>query len=134
MVPLHDLAAELRSQHNRLDALEDRNSRADIRTTFSWSYERLTSAEAHVFRILGAQQSRNFSVGDVGRMANVPTTQAMNALTGLTNAHLIKEYVPGRYRFDDLIGAYAAEKAMEEIAMLGNGDCNGLPDPGHRGA
>lgn len=120
VVPLSELAAELRGRPNGLNALGGTHSRTDLRTVFSWSYERLTGAEADMFRALGAHRARDVSVADASRLAGVPTAQAMWALTGLANTHLIKEYAPGRYRFDELIGAYATEKAGETAALHGD--------------
>ncbi|MCX5213307.1 hypothetical protein OG689_29270 [Kitasatospora sp. NBC_00240] len=114
MVPLHHLADELRSAQNRLDALRGGRASGDIRAAFSWSYRRLTCTEARMFRVLGAHRVREITAAEAGRLAEVPTLAAMQALTGLAYAHLIREYAPRRYRFDDLVGAYAAEKAQEE--------------------
>jgi DNA-binding SARP family transcriptional activator len=114
MVPLRHLAEELRGEQNRLNALCGGRSSGDIRAAFSWSYKRLTSAEAHMFRVLGAHRMRDITAADAGQLANVPTAAAMQALTGLAYAHLIREYAPWRYHFDDLVSTYAAEKARED--------------------
>ncbi|MFD5477719.1 hypothetical protein [Streptomyces hawaiiensis] len=66
-----------------------------------------------MFRALGAHRVRDITAAEAGRLAEVPTLAAMQALTGLAHAHLIREYAPRRYRFDDRVGAYAAEKARE---------------------
>ncbi|MFF1871837.1 BTAD domain-containing putative transcriptional regulator [Kitasatospora herbaricolor] len=116
MVPLHHLADELRSEQNRLNALRGGRASGDIRAAFSWSYRRLTCAEARMFRVLGAHRVREITAAEAGRLAEVPTLAALQALTGLAYAHLIREYAPRRYRFDDLVGAYAAEQAREEEA------------------
>ncbi|GAA4312505.1 hypothetical protein GCM10023086_33090 [Streptomyces venetus] len=113
-VPLCHLAEELKSEQNRLNALCGGRPSDDIRAAFSWSYKRLTSAEARMFRVLGAHRVRDITAADAGRLADVPTLAATQALTGLAYAHLIREYAPKRYHFDDLVSAYAAEKAREE--------------------
>jgi DNA-binding SARP family transcriptional activator len=114
MVPLRHLAEELQSEQNRLNALCGGRASGDIRAAFSWSYKRLTSAEARMFRVLGAHRIRDITAADAGQLANVPTLAAMQALTGLAYAHLIREYAPKRYHFDDLVSTYAAEKARED--------------------
>ncbi|MEU0173833.1 BTAD domain-containing putative transcriptional regulator [Streptomyces massasporeus] len=114
LLPLRQLAEELRCEQNRLNVLRGGRSSGDIRAAFSWSYKRLTSAEARMFRVLGAHRVRDITAADAGRLADVPTLAAMQALTGLAYAHLIREYAPKRYRFDDLVSTYAAEKAREE--------------------
>ncbi len=114
MVPLRHLAEELRSEQNRLNVLCGGRASGDIRAAFSWSYQRLTSAEARMFRVLGAHRIRDITAADAGQLANVPTVAATQALTGLARAHLIREYAPKRYHSDDLVSTYAAEKAREE--------------------
>jgi DNA-binding SARP family transcriptional activator len=114
VVPLRHLAEELRSERNRLNVLCGGRAAGDIRAAFSWSYKRLTSAEARMFRVLGAHRIRDITAADAGRLADVPTPAATQALTGLACAHLIREYAPKRYHFDDLVSTYAAEKAGEE--------------------
>jgi len=42
----------------------------------------------------------------------MPPEQARPLLTELARAHLLTEYAPGRYRFHDLLGAYATELAQ----------------------
>ncbi|MGW2486360.1 BTAD domain-containing putative transcriptional regulator [Streptomyces sp. NPDC001606] len=116
MVPLRHLAEELESEHNRLDVLRGGRTSGDIRAAFSWSYERLTSAEARMFRVLGAHRVRDITATEAGRLAHVPTLEAMQSLTGLACAHLVREYAPKRYHFDDLMSIYAAEKARETEA------------------
>ncbi|MFE6867297.1 BTAD domain-containing putative transcriptional regulator [Kitasatospora sp. NPDC057692] len=113
-VPLRGLAEELRSDQNRLNVLRGGRASDDIRAAFSWSYRRLTCAEARMFRVLGAHRIRDITAADAGQLANVPTLAATQALTGLAYAHLVREYAPKQYHFDDLVGTYAAEKAREE--------------------
>lgn len=128
MVPLRHLADELRSEQNRLNVLRGDRASGDIRAAFSWSYRRLTCPEARMFRVLGAHRVREVTAAEAGRLAEVPTLAAMQALTGLAYAHLIREFAPGRYRFDDLVGAYAAEKAREEREERGERGERGEPD------
>ena len=114
MLPLRQLAEELQCEQSRLNVLRGGRASGDIRAAFSWSYKRLTSAEARMFRVLGAHRVRDINAADAGHLANVPTLAAMQALTGLAHAHLVREYAPKRYHFDDLVSTYAAEKAREE--------------------
>ena len=114
MVPLPHLADEPRSEQNRLNVLRGGRASGDIRAAFSWSDRRLTCAEARMFRVLGAHRVREITAAEAIRPAEVPTLATMQDLTGLAHAHLIREYAPRRYRFDDLAGACEAEKAREE--------------------
>lgn len=114
MFPLRYLAEELRDEQNRLDALRGGESSDGMRTALSWSYERLTSGEAHMFRVLGTERIRNITIADAAKLASVPTSAAAQALTGLANAHLIRESAAGQYEFSVLMSTYAAERAQED--------------------
>lgn len=100
------LAAELADQRSALDALAAGDDpAADMRAVFSWSYKRLSSAAALVFRLMGLHRGH-----DMGRDAVV----AMSGDTGaavdeLLRAHLLDEPAADRYRMHDLLRAYAAE-------------------------
>jgi len=133
MVPVSHLAEQLRKPEHRLDALSSPDPESDLRTVFSWSYEQLTRTEARVFNVLGARGS--ITTDAAACLANINTEQASRALSGLARAHLIAEDAPGRFRFNRLIGAYAAEKARPArrtypvTRSSGKADRRALPTP-----
>jgi tetratricopeptide (TPR) repeat protein len=110
-VPLSVLVRELREERDRLDAFDRGELDLSVRTVFSWSHKVLSSAAARLFRLLGIHPGPDIDLraGDV--LAGGPSRASLNELT---RAHMLTEYVPGRYRFHDLLRAYAAELAEHE--------------------
>jgi DNA-binding SARP family transcriptional activator/tetratricopeptide (TPR) repeat protein len=109
--PLQALAGELRDSRDRLNALADGDSAADMRAVFSWSYQALTPEAARLFRLLGLHPGPDISAAAAASLAGVPLLQVRPLLAELARAHLIVEHTPGRYTFHDLLRAYATEQA-----------------------
>ncbi|MEU6379252.1 tetratricopeptide repeat protein [Streptomyces sp. NPDC046909] len=112
--PLSVLVRELRSEQDRLDALDAGDRDTNVRATFSWSYRTLTRRAARLFRLLGLQPGPDVSLPAAASLAGVPTPQARALLAELTQARLLDESEPSRYSFHDLLRAYAAERAAKE--------------------
>jgi transcriptional regulator with XRE-family HTH domain/tetratricopeptide (TPR) repeat protein len=109
--PLAHLAAELRDGHRRLAALGVNDAAADVRSVFSWSYRKLSSAAARMFRLLGVHPGPDISVPAAASLAGVPRTRALGMMEQLTAVSLISELSPGRFGLHDLLRAYAADQA-----------------------
>jgi tetratricopeptide (TPR) repeat protein len=107
--PLATLAEELNDTGARLDALNGGDPGTDLRTVFSWSYQRLSTQAARLFRILGLHPGPDADTAAAASLAGLPIAQTRQLLAGLTDVNLVTEYVPGRYTFHDLLRAYAAE-------------------------
>jgi tetratricopeptide (TPR) repeat protein len=90
----------------------------DIRAVFSWSYNALPPAAATLFRLIGLHPGPDINVHAAASLADMPISLARKLLTKLTMTHLLQEHVSGRYRFHDLLRAYAAERAAEEDPEL----------------
>ncbi len=108
--PLARLAAELREERHRLDALDAGEAPASVRAVFSWSYENLTGPAARMFRLLGVPPGPDITAPAAASLAAVPLAQARKALDELGSAYLVAEQPPGRYHLHDLLRAYAAEQ------------------------
>ncbi len=106
------LAAELRDEAERLDALDTGEPASSIRQVFSWSYRQLTSPAARMFRLLGVHPGPDISAPAAASLAGVSPAAARHALAELTGAHLLTEHSPGRHALHDLLRAYAAELAV----------------------
>ena len=109
--PLRALAAELRDERTRLDALEAGGTSSGVRTVFSWSYRTLSPDAARLFRLLGTHPGPDADRFAVAALAGVETRAARALLNELTRTHLVDEHRPGRFRAHDLLRAYAAELA-----------------------
>jgi tetratricopeptide (TPR) repeat protein len=111
--PLEVLVDELRSERDRLDAL-DVGGESGVRSVFSWSYRALSPSAARLFRLLGLPTGPDISLAAAADLAGLPQRDTRALLAELTRAHLAEQHEPGRYRFHDLIRAYAAECAANE--------------------
>ena len=108
-LPLATLTASLRDARSRLDALDAGHPTANVRAVFSWSYEQLDPPVARLFRLLGLHAGPDISAAAAASMAGLPLDEGRRGLGELTRAHLLAEYVPGRFSCHDLLRAYAAE-------------------------
>jgi transcriptional regulator with XRE-family HTH domain len=109
--PLAALAAELRHEGDRLDALDAGDQDASVRAAFSWSQRQLSGPAARMFRLLGLHPGPDVTVPAAASLASFPLPRARRALAELARAHLLAERLPGRYSCHDLMRAYAAEQA-----------------------
>lgn len=109
---LASLAAQLTAARDRLDALAaDDDPATSVRTVFSWSYRALSPETACMFRLLGLHPGPDISVPAAAALAGSTLRDVARALERLAGAHLVEETAPGRYRFHDLLRAYATERA-----------------------
>jgi tetratricopeptide (TPR) repeat protein len=113
-LPLAALASELGDAGGRLNALSAGEPGTDVRTVFSWSYQRLGSAAARMFRLLGIASGPDITASAAASLAGISQDQAGRALSELSGAYLVTERLPGRYVCHDLMRAYAAELAEAE--------------------
>ncbi len=109
--PLAELAAELRDARGRLDALEADDAATDVRAVLSWSYDQLSETAARMFRLLGLHPGPDISLSAAASLAGVPRAKAGTALRELTRAHMVAEYLPGRFTFHDLLRFYGVDQA-----------------------
>ncbi|HEY1626336.1 MAG TPA: tetratricopeptide repeat protein [Streptosporangiaceae bacterium] len=112
--PLAALAAELRDERSRLDALDAGELSADLRATFSWSWQQLSTAGRVMLRLLGIHPGPAVSVAAAASLAATRRPQARRALAELTSAGLLSEPVPGRFACHDLVRSYAAELSLSQ--------------------
>jgi DNA-binding SARP family transcriptional activator/transcriptional regulator with XRE-family HTH domain len=110
-LPLAALAAEMRDERQRLDALETGEMATSVRMVFSCSRARLSEPAARMFRFLGLHPGPDIMVPAAASLAHLPRSAAYLALAELCDENLITEHAPGRYAFHDLLRAYAAEAA-----------------------
>jgi tetratricopeptide (TPR) repeat protein len=112
-MPLAALVRELRDERNRLDSLDLGDIDLSLRAVFSWSYNELSADAARLFRLLGVHPGP-----DIDRYACAAltgsVTRAGALLKELTASHLIAEHTVGRFRFHDLLRAYAIELVESE--------------------
>ncbi|MFD3780963.1 BTAD domain-containing putative transcriptional regulator [Streptomyces sp. NPDC058612] len=111
-VSVADIVAELAEEDSKLDALSwGQDPYAAVRNVLEWSYEQLTAPQAYLFRRLGLHPGPDISTPAAAALARLPPREARQLLNALADAHLIEPVAHGRYRFHDLLRAYAEELA-----------------------
>ena len=110
-IPLTSFAAQMSSEHDRLDAFDIGDPTTSVRAVFSWSVSQLSADAARLFRLLGLHPGPDFTAAAAASLAGLPAPEAQRTLAELTRASLIDEHIPGRYAFHDLLRAYAGEQA-----------------------
>lgn len=110
------LTDEISAEHNQLNAFATMvdDESAEVQSVFSWTYQRLTPPVARIFRLLGLHAGPTFSNAAVAALAGVPVTEARRGLQVLADLNLLEHAGHNRYRFHDLLRAYAAERAEAE--------------------
>jgi transcriptional regulator with XRE-family HTH domain len=108
---LAEIVDEMRSHQRPLEAFAGGEPRSDVRTVVSWSYQALTHDAAWAFRRLGAYTAADVSVDEMASVLGVGPARARRLLDELADAQLIQPTGNGRYAFDGLNQAYAAEIA-----------------------
>ncbi|GAA2493737.1 AfsR/SARP family transcriptional regulator [Winogradskya humida] len=106
---LADIAAELRESGDPLDGFGTVDPSLDLRAVFSWSYRLLDEHAARLFRYLSIHPGPRLSTPAAASLLGVPVRRARALLAELSRAQLLTEYAAGRYRFHDLLRAYATE-------------------------
>jgi hypothetical protein len=84
-----------------------------MRTVFFQSYQHLNDDTARVFRLLGLLPGPDISVLAAASLTGMAVEKVHRTLDELVRAHLAEEHLPGRFRFHDLLRAYAAEQARQ---------------------
>ncbi|MFJ9423197.1 AfsR/SARP family transcriptional regulator [Streptomyces sp. NPDC101249] len=112
--PLSAVAGELSESHDSLDAFAGGDLSTDVRAIFSWSHHALSAPAARLFRLLGLHSGPHISASAAAALAGLPSRETRALLGELTHAHLLMEYLPGRYALHDLLRVYAAERVAED--------------------
>jgi transcriptional regulator with XRE-family HTH domain len=109
------LLEELKSERDRLTALDAGDQETAVRIALSCSYRALPAPAARLFGALGLHPGGPLTTGLIGALygESPPDTQAQ--LRRLTDLHLVEELGPDRYRMQDLLRLYASECASATI-------------------
>lgn len=108
--------AELRAR-GRLTALTvDGDERGAVHAAFDVSHARLDPDARRLFRLLGLVPGPDFTIDAAAALIGGSTRDGRQLLDKLAAAHLIHEYVAGRYQFHDLLREYAGMLARNDDA------------------
>ena len=116
---VQNLARRLSDERKRLDELKtgDLAVRACFEVSFaSLPRQRLEEAvdPAHAFRLLGMWQGSSIGLPAAATLIGQPEDSVADALEVVVDAQLLQSPAPDRYRFHDLLKAYAVDRAMAE--------------------
>jgi tetratricopeptide (TPR) repeat protein len=115
-----DCAAEVIGELTDARAALDRFSPLDgdpsteLRVVLSWSYAELPHELARTFRLLGLHPGADFSTADAAALTAVEQAEAARRLSRLVQLSLLEPSGRSRFRFHDLLRAFAAERAQQD--------------------
>ncbi|MBK1787152.1 tetratricopeptide repeat protein [Prauserella sp. ASG 168] len=78
---------------------------------FDLSYQALTEQQRHAFRRLSLHPGNDLTPAAAAALAGVDSASAHQLVEGLADEHLLYRNVSGRFRFHDLIKAFARDRA-----------------------
>ncbi|MFD7655540.1 ATP-binding protein [Actinosynnema sp. NPDC059797] len=118
LMPLRELIADLRDESALWDALtaEDDEEADAVRSVFAWSYRALPAPAAKLFRLLGLHPGPDFGIPAAAALIGAGHAVARHLLDLLVGTHVLEQHAPGRYRFHDLLRAYALDRTGREEA------------------
>jgi tetratricopeptide (TPR) repeat protein len=117
-VSLSELVSDLAKESDLLGTFDSGDPGAGVEAVFSWSYRSLSPQAARTFRLCGLHPGPDVTVEAVASLIAESRPVAARALSELAIAHFLEEYRPGRFRFHDLLQAYAVKRATAEDAQL----------------
>jgi tetratricopeptide (TPR) repeat protein len=106
------LATRLAGEHRRLHELEDTDR--SVAAAFAVSYRDLDDEQRRLFRLLGLHPGSDLDSYAAAALADADVPAVEQLLEDLLDASLLGQDLPGRYRFHDLMRAYAARLTAEQ--------------------
>jgi tetratricopeptide (TPR) repeat protein/DNA-binding XRE family transcriptional regulator len=100
----------LADEEARLAELDD--GERSVSAAFHLSYRDLPADQRRMFALLALHQGPDIDAHGAAALAGTGVRQAERLLDRLHDAHLIIQQAYGRYRFHDLVRAFAAEHAV----------------------
>jgi tetratricopeptide (TPR) repeat protein len=114
-MPLRDLIRDLRDESELWDALSADDDEADaVRSVFAWSYRALSADAARLFRLLGLHPGPEFGLRAAAALHGDTLPRTRRLLDSLSGAHLVEQAGYERFRFHDLLRAYALDQVQGE--------------------
>ncbi|MGW2589329.1 AfsR/SARP family transcriptional regulator [Streptomyces sp. NPDC001515] len=108
------LAERLARSPGRLAEIHSADQEHEMARAFALSYRTLTPQQRTAFRRLGLHPGPDFTAAAAAALLGTEQDRAERLLEALLACHLLREPVPDRYRFHDLLREYAAGLAASE--------------------
>jgi DNA-binding SARP family transcriptional activator/tetratricopeptide (TPR) repeat protein len=112
---LATVAAELSAAGSRLDALDEGDGPASLRSVLSWSYAVLPPVQARLFALLGLALGPGVGLLAAAALAGAPVDKVRTGLRALQRLSLVTPQGGGRWRMHDLVRLYAADRAAQDL-------------------
>lgn len=101
------LAERLARSPRRLAEIRTADQEQEMTRAFALSYRALTAQQRTAFRCLGLHPGPDFTAAAAAALLGLPQDETERLLEGLLACHLLREPVPDRYRYHDLLREYA---------------------------
>lgn len=101
------LAERLARSPGRLAEIRTADQEQEMTRAFALSYRTLTAQQRTAFRRLGLHPGPDFTADAAAALLGLPADTTERLLEGLLACHLLREPVPDRYRYHDLLREYA---------------------------
>ncbi|WP_406147732.1 AfsR/SARP family transcriptional regulator [Streptomyces sp. NBC_01012] len=108
------LAERLARSPRRLTEIRSAGQEQEMARAFALSYRTLTTQQQRAFRCLGLHPGPDFTADAAAALLGLPRDTTERLLEGLVAAHLLREPVPDRYRYHDLLREYAHDLSSSE--------------------
>lgn len=105
------LNGRLRDERRRIAEL--RTGNLAVSTAFEWGYQQLTADQARAFRLIGAVGAPDIGIPAAAAVLQADEEVAEELLESLVDAAMVESPEPGRYRFHDLLAAFARQLAAD---------------------
>ncbi|WP_433341288.1 AfsR/SARP family transcriptional regulator [Streptomyces sp. CA-253872] len=101
------LAGRLAESPARLAEIRSADQEQEMTRAFALSYRALTAPQRMAFRRLGLHPGHDFPAPAAAALLGLPLDATERLLESLLASHLLREPVPDRYRYHDLLREYA---------------------------
>ncbi|MFD5029423.1 BTAD domain-containing putative transcriptional regulator [Streptomyces sp. NPDC058405] len=101
------LAERLARSPGRLAEIRTADQEQEMTRAFALSYRTLTAQQRTAFRRLGLYPGPDFTADAAAALLGLPRDTTERLLEGLLACHLLREPIPDRYRYHDLLREYA---------------------------
>ncbi|MFJ9637119.1 AfsR/SARP family transcriptional regulator [Streptomyces sp. NPDC101178] len=108
------LAERLARSPGRLKEIRTADQEQEMARAFALSYRTLTAQQRLAFRRLGLHPGPDFGPEAAAALLGLPSDTTERLLEALLSCHLLREPLPDRYRYHDLLREYAHGLSVSE--------------------
>ncbi len=114
--PIRVMVDKLADESKRLAAL--RTSDVAVSAAFELSYRQLDPSQARAFRLLALSEGPDLPLAAAAAMVDLSEVETEALVESLVDLSLLESPAPGRYRYHDLLRAYARSLAEPDRPAL----------------